>query len=250
MSDTPAEYSRQVDDDIQLTLFDAQPVPGADVALCPVCRVRPVKWRPRSLDWADYCGGRKCSSPRRLCRHCGAEFLTSAGGTRYCSADCLYAHHHTAKQRQLPMAVVCPVDGTEHRGRNVWGLCADCFESIRAMAPRLRRHRVPQRLVVALVKDPTCQVPGCSVDLGQVHFPPHRLVVDHDHSHCPGPMGCERCVRGLICQGCNVMLGFAKDNADLLIGAAAYLRTWQRRGATSLDELTAQPPLSHPGGTE
>lgn len=43
-----------------------------------------------------------------------------------------------------------------------------------------------------------------------------RLAVDHDHESGK--------VRGLLCYGCNIMLGGAKDNAGVLISGAAYLR--------------------------
>ena len=51
-----------------------------------------------------------------------------------------------------------------------------------------------------------------------------QFSVDHDHSCCPDrTKSCGKCVRGLLCNHCNVILGFAKDNPDLLIAAAAYL---------------------------
>lgn len=56
-------------------------------------------------------------------------------------------------------------------------------------------------------------------------FAPHRpdlhrgrLVVDHDHKGGR--------VRGLLCDDCNKVLGFAKDRSDVLERAAVYLRRW------------------------
>lgn len=50
-----------------------------------------------------------------------------------------------------------------------------------------------------------------------------RLCVDHDHTCCPGQRSCGRCVRGLICQNCNKMLGFAGDSVVTLRAAVGYL---------------------------
>ena len=42
-----------------------------------------------------------------------------------------------------------------------------------------------------------------------------RWHIDHDHETGQ--------VRGLLCRGCNLMLGHARENPDTLIAAAAYL---------------------------
>jgi protein-arginine kinase activator protein McsA len=44
-----------------------------------------------------------------------------------------------------------------------------------------------------------------------------QLVVDHDHSTGK--------VRGLLCDNCNLALGYLKDNLDILLRAADYLRS-------------------------
>ena len=50
-----------------------------------------------------------------------------------------------------------------------------------------------------------------------------RFHIDHDHTCCPRMRSCGTCVRGLLCHGCNLMLGFARDNPDILRRAIAYL---------------------------
>ena len=52
-----------------------------------------------------------------------------------------------------------------------------------------------------------------------------RLHVDHDHSCCPGKKSCGKCVRGLLCGPCNVLLGMSKERQELLDRAKAYLQT-------------------------
>lgn len=50
------------------------------------------------------------------------------------------------------------------------------------------------------------------------------LAVDHDHSCCPGKRSCGKCVRGLLCSNCNLVLGLVGDSRDLLASAGWYLR--------------------------
>lgn len=53
-----------------------------------------------------------------------------------------------------------------------------------------------------------------------------RLAVDHDHTCCPGPTSCGRCVRGLLCGPCNDELAHARDSVDHFHRAIRYLREW------------------------
>jgi hypothetical protein len=53
-----------------------------------------------------------------------------------------------------------------------------------------------------------------------------RLAVDHDHTCCPGPTSCGRCVRGLLCGPCNDVMAHARDDADYFRRAIRYLSEW------------------------
>lgn len=53
------------------------------------------------------------------------------------------------------------------------------------------------------------------------------LSVDHDHKCCPGKKSCGKCIRGLLCQSCNSMLGQAKDDVVILKNAVIYLNNYR-----------------------
>lgn len=61
-----------------------------------------------------------------------------------------------------------------------------------------------------------------------------RFSVDHDHRCCPKNEGktCGQCVRGLLCQNCNALLGFAQDNLEILARAQDYLKRYARTPKT------------------
>lgn len=47
--------------------------------------------------------------------------------------------------------------------------------------------------------------------------------LDHDHSCCSGKRACGKCIRALLCQNCNTIIGFANDNPEILRAAAEWL---------------------------
>jgi hypothetical protein len=57
-----------------------------------------------------------------------------------------------------------------------------------------------------------------------------RLAVDHDRGCCPGEKSCGKCIRDLLCGGCNNGSGLA-DDSFLLRRKADYLDLWQFRHA-------------------
>lgn len=66
-----------------------------------------------------------------------------------------------------------------------------------------------------------CEKQGnaCLVCLG----PLVRPHVDHDHTCCPGEKSCGECIRGVLCNVCNMALGLLKDSPEILRKAADYI---------------------------
>ncbi|MGH9652577.1 MAG: endonuclease domain-containing protein [Bryobacteraceae bacterium] len=56
---------------------------------------------------------------------------------------------------------------------------------------------------------------GACAGCGRLHHPDNVLHVDHDHT--------SETVRGLLCNSCNSVLGFAHDDPTILYALVAYL---------------------------
>lgn len=131
----------------------------------------------------------------RDCRHCGAAIAeTARADAVWCSDTCRVKGHRT-KDRSAYLK-----KKTEwYRSRGRW----------------LKHGLDPEKALVMLAKGcNACGMPFESQDDAQV---------DHDHACCPGLVGCSNCVRGLLCSGCNVALGFVKDSPARLRALADYL---------------------------
>ncbi|MER5441146.1 endonuclease domain-containing protein [Streptomyces sp. NPDC002790] len=50
-----------------------------------------------------------------------------------------------------------------------------------------------------------------------------KPCIDHDHKCCPKASSCGKCVRGVLCTKCNVLLGMASDRPEVLRKAQDYL---------------------------
>lgn len=54
------------------------------------------------------------------------------------------------------------------------------------------------------------------------------LSVDHDHSHCGKYKACRLCIRGLLCNRCNFIVGILESNGDRIAAAYEYLNKYKR----------------------
>jgi hypothetical protein len=47
--------------------------------------------------------------------------------------------------------------------------------------------------------------------------------IDHDHTCCPQNRSCGKCVRGILCRGCNTALGSLKENNNTISNLLKYI---------------------------
>jgi len=64
---------------------------------------------------------------------------------------------------------------------------------------------------------------GCAICGSSDPAPFRWFHVDHDHGCCPGKITCGRCIRGLLCNGCNRAIGCFREDVVLLGAALEYL---------------------------
>ena len=55
-----------------------------------------------------------------------------------------------------------------------------------------------------------------------------RWHIDHDHACCPGSYSCGQCIRGILCNRCNVGLGMLGDRLENIQNALSYLAAHER----------------------
>jgi hypothetical protein len=51
-----------------------------------------------------------------------------------------------------------------------------------------------------------------------------NLCIDHDHSCCDSESSCGKCVRGMLCKGCNLAEGWLNGDPEKAIKLAEYMR--------------------------
>ena len=67
-----------------------------------------------------------------------------------------------------------------------------------------------------------------------------RFSVDHDRSCCPDDTSCGSCVRGLLCNHCNLGIGHLRDSTELLEAAIAYLKEHRGNAVQRGNEVPRQ----------
>lgn len=84
----------------------------------------------------------------------------------------------------------------------------------------LRRMSINARQYDDLLSE---QGGGCAICGKTTAENKRGLPVDHDHNCCPRDGSCGKCIRGIVCDDCNAVLGRAHDSPEILRKAINYL---------------------------
>lgn len=139
------------------------------------------------------------------CDVCGREF-DALRTMKRCSPECVKEW-----QRRYARA---------HYAANPEPYKARAHAKTATLSPSERRHKVLRRYKLTEEQFEEMKAAGCAI-CGTHHAV--RWVVDHDHSCCPGTTTCGRCIRGVLCHQCNIILGMARDDQGILAAAIRYL---------------------------
>jgi hypothetical protein len=104
--------------------------------------------------------------------------------------------------------------------------CKQCkVESIRAWRRRNKERRIDHNLWAKYHLRPDdlsrmIRAQGRRCLLCSTHIALRRMAIDHDHQCCPGRTSCGKCVRGLLCRRCTVLVGYLESTGTVLLKKA------------------------------
>lgn len=97
--------------------------------------------------------------------------------------------------------------------------CKECFKVVISVSA-VKKYGISAKQYYRLLHDQEYKCKICKVSIDDIN---RRLSIDHDHSCCPAKESCGKCIRGLICNSCNMALGYAKDSKNILTSMISYL---------------------------
>jgi hypothetical protein len=229
--------------------------------------------------WQSVPPGCKCRrhnpAPRRgqekVCEECDGKFYAFRSDSRFCSTLCWSRHYgrenrdkenerrrmwvadnrekrreilqrnqekhgeryRTEKRRRYAALMDDPAQAAVHKE-----LEHQRYEAQKGDRKRSTRTR-KAHLVNDLynTQDGKCYLCGDPLDLENRR----KVHLDHDHSCCPLGSGCWICRRGLACDRCNFLIGWADDDPQRLRRIADNLEKAQEGVHRRMDEADRQP---------
>lgn len=168
-----------------------------------------------------FCSGecRNDNRPILRCQFCGESFLKKANNMKYCSDRCAKLRWKVDKGAEVVgTTMICPTCGSSFRKQS--GGHKYC--TVKCSKHTLR-HGMTRDEYIAFISR------GCDV-CGSVI----RLVVDHDHTCCPGKNSCGVCVRGVLCSNCNIAEGMLRGDPVLAMRLAKYMGSGSKQDGNNV----------------
>lgn len=164
------------------------------------------------------------------CRFAGCTQLRRrVQGARYCEEHATsLAYRLTGKQwdvrHEAQTCMGCGSIGS--RPRNKHPFCGSCYEKFAGLIVRAVHHHVAYETLAMWMQRGTCGLCDRPLSMRKKTGNVGGYGIDHDHRCCPGPASCGKCVRDLLCTGCNTRLGAVESLVAQVGGEkiAAYLR--------------------------
>ena len=106
-----------------------------------------------------------------------------------------------------------------------------------------RKYRISSYGLTQEQFDQMLEIQGHACGMCHEPFEEGQLIhVDHDHACCPEKnRSCGRCLRGLLCHGCNIALGHVERRYAL---ARVYLDSFRLSGSPQLVGVTGSNPVA------
>jgi hypothetical protein len=95
------------------------------------------------------------------------------------------------------------------------GFCSSCYQkqhpNKRTISTRDKNLRSFYGITEAQYNELLEKQNGVCAVCGKKQKEKRPLFVDHNHACCPGVRSCGKCIRGIVCTGCNTLIGFLES---------------------------------------
>ena len=150
------------------------------------------------------------------CLECGKSLAGKPSNSMYCSDEkcgTLFRNRSKAAERLANKGSCKFCDTQLPKHKRVY-----CSEPCKRFARRAVEFglTIPQ-LRTLLEEHPVCDI--CETNDWGVHGP----HIDHDRAHCPDSGSCGKCIRGILCVNCNILIAHAHDDIGVLQRSISYL---------------------------
>lgn len=151
--------------------------------------------------------GRDRPPVNRPCRYDGCSSdRRRVQGAKYCERHATSTRQPTGHTYQS--CVLCGQLASRTVGYRNMRVCFNCATPVLGLLRSASLHHVDIETLRRWTTDKRCALCGQGFYLGKTWSKQRdSFSVDHDHGCCPGEKSCGQCVRGLVCNRCNMQIG-------------------------------------------